>query len=161
MINNSDQGNLPGLILFSNATCNSAHSNLFQCFDLQNIGIGIHNCQHNEVAGVSCQQSAEKITATSIVLTTSKIISNGIAFTNTTSDINNSTEPSTVTVTGTDVEDLIHDVTNLYVSNTESAVISTAASLLLLLAVVVAIVSMAFVVRGKKRDGKTQAIITS
>ena len=38
----------------------------------------------------------------------------------------------------------------MYVSNTESAVISTAGSILLLLAVVVAIVSMAFIVREKK-----------
>ena len=106
-------GNTP--VLFLNVSCNSSHPSLFQCFDLQNIGIGIHNCQHNEVAGVSCQQILENITATSIILTTTKIISNGVVFTNTTSAINNSTVPSTVTGIATDIKDLIHDVTNLYV----------------------------------------------
>ena len=109
LLRNFDLGNVP--LLFYNISCNSFHSTLFQCFDLQNIGIGIHNCQHNEVAGVSCQQIPENITATSAALTTTNIISNGVAFTNTTS-ANNSTEQSTVT--STDVEDLIHDVTNLY-----------------------------------------------
>ena len=118
---NFDLGNVP--ILFNNISCNSFLSNLFQCFDLQNIGIGIHKCQHNEVAGVSCQQILENITATSIV-----------------------TVRTTVTGIATDVKDLIHDVTYLYVSNTESAVISTAGSILLLLAIVVAGVSMAFIV---------------
>ena len=61
-------GNVP--ILFDNVSCNSFHSNLSQCFDLQNIGIGIHNCQHNEVAGVSCQRIPENITATSVVVFT-------------------------------------------------------------------------------------------
>ena len=121
-------GNTP--VLFHNVSCNSSHGHpsLFQCFDLQNIGIGIHNCQHNEVAGVSCQQIPENITATSVV-----------------------TVQTTVTGIATDVKDLIHDVTNLYVSNTESAVISTAGSILLLLAIIVAGVSMAFIVREKKR----------
>ena len=70
LINNSHQGNSPGPSLFSNVSCNSSHSNLFQCFDLQNIGTGIHNCQHNEVTGVSCQQIPDNITATSVVVFT-------------------------------------------------------------------------------------------
>ena len=53
--------------------------------------------QHNEVAGVSCQRIPDNITATSVVLTTPKIISNGVDFTNTTTAINNSTVQSTVT----------------------------------------------------------------
>ena len=68
ILRNFDLGNVP--VLFDNVCCNSSHSNLSQCFDIQNIGIGIHNCQHNKVAGVSCQQIPDNITATSVVVFT-------------------------------------------------------------------------------------------
>ena len=68
LLNNLDPGNTP--ILLDCAVCKNSHLNLSQCFDLQNVSIGIHNCQHNEVARVSCQQIPDNITAISAVVFT-------------------------------------------------------------------------------------------
>ena len=51
-------------ILFGSVDCISSNSTLFQCFDLQYVGIGIHNCQQTGVAAVSCEGIPDNINPT-------------------------------------------------------------------------------------------------
>ena len=46
-------------VLFHNVDCNSSHSELLHCVDLQHVGIGIHNC--DKVAGIVCTNSTTHI----------------------------------------------------------------------------------------------------
>ena len=54
-------------VLFYTVHCNSSHSGLLQCVDLQHIGIGIHNC--DEVAAIVCVNSTDDITTSSFIAT--------------------------------------------------------------------------------------------
>ena len=51
-----------GPILLDNVTCGQNHSELLQCVHLQ--GIGIHNCDRENIAGVICPKISAITTAT-------------------------------------------------------------------------------------------------
>ena len=61
-MNNFEPGDTP--VFFGSVDCSSSNSTLSQCFDLQYVGIGTHNCQQTGVAAVSCQGIPDSINPT-------------------------------------------------------------------------------------------------